>query len=142
MKRSCILLLTLLMAGSMLMSCILTGEQSRRALIRGKWQPVMSKREIYDFNGGHEIKIDSTFSNNDLMQFNADGSIVDGGQRYSSYRLEPDNKTLRLFGDNDDGKRFEIDKLDTKTLVLAIRIAESHAGNNIRMEWTISFVRK
>lgn len=117
-------------------------QKTHKEMIVGKWQPVQSTREAYDLNGNRDVKTDSKFSSNDIMQFNADGSINDGGQRYYSYSLEPDNKTLYLFDEAGYEKRFEISQLNKTTMKIIMQVAESHRGHTSRGIWTLVFKRK
>lgn len=117
-------------------------QKIHKEMIVGKWQPVQSTREAYDFNGNRDVKTDSKFSSNDIMKFNADGSINDGGQRYYSYSLEADNNVLYLFDEAGYEKRFEINQLDKTTMKIIMQVAESHRGHTSRGIWTLIFKRK
>lgn len=132
----------------LLIFCLMTisskgfSQKIHKEMIVGKWQPVLSTREIYDFNGNRDVKTDSHFSSNDIMQFNADGSIKDGGQRYYSYLLEADSKILHLFDEAGYEKRFEINQLDKTTMKITLQVAENHRGHTSRGIWTVAFKRK
>lgn len=132
----------------LLFFCLMTisssvfSQQAYKKMIVGKWQPILSTREIYDFNGNRDVKTDSQFSNNDIIQFNADGSINDGGQRYYSYSLEEDSKILYLFDEAGYEKRFEINQLDKTTMKITLQVTESHRGHTSRGIWTVVFKRK
>ncbi|ASK29331.1 hypothetical protein CEY12_04105 [Chryseobacterium sp. T16E-39] len=117
-------------------------QQIQKEMIVGKWQPYLSTLEAYDFTGKKEVKTDSKFSANDIMQFNADGSINDGGQRYYSYSIEPDTKTLYLFDELHYEKKFEISQLDKTTMKLIMRVAETHNERTSRGIWTLILKRK
>ncbi|MBK1896711.1 lipocalin-like domain-containing protein [Chryseobacterium paridis] len=117
-------------------------QKSHKEMIVGKWQPVSSTREAYDFNGNRDVKTDSKFSSNDIMQFNTDGSIIDGGQWYFSYSLDTDQKTLLLFDEAGYEKKFEVEQLDKTTMKLVMRVAETHRDRTTRGIWTLVFKRK
>jgi hypothetical protein len=116
-------------------------QQIHKEMIVGKWQPVLSKVETFNLKGKYE-KSNSKFSNNDIMQFNADGSVIDGGQLYFSYSLEPDNNTLLLFEQGGHEKKFEIVELTKTTMKIIMQVSEIHRGLTNRGVWTLTFTRQ
>jgi hypothetical protein len=112
-----------------------------QSFFAGKWQPVLSKVETFNLKGKYE-KSNFKFSNNDIMQFNADGSVTDGGQLYFSYSLEPNNNTLLLFEQGGHEKKFEIVELTKTTMKIIMQVSEIHRGLTSRGVWTLEFKRK
>ncbi|WP_347217635.1 hypothetical protein [Chryseobacterium sp.] len=112
-------------------------------MIIGKWQPVLSVSEGVEANGKRTVKNNSKFSSNDIMQFNADGSIIDGGQLYFSYSLDPNNdKALSLFDGGNYERKFEIAQLDKATMKIVIRETDQYKGEPFYIIWTMVFKRK
>ncbi|TLX26868.1 hypothetical protein FE904_04230 [Chryseobacterium indologenes] len=118
-----------------------SSQQSYKKMIVGKWQPVSSTAEGVEANGKRTVN-HSTLSRNDVMQFNADGSIIDSGQIYFSYSIHPDDKTLSLFGNTNDERKFEIVQLDKTTMKIVSRDNDQYRGEPFRITWTIVFKRK
>lgn len=110
-------------------------------MIVGKWHPVSSTAEGVEANGKRTVN-HSTLSRNDVMQFNADDSIIDSGQIYFSYSIDPDDKTLSLFGNTNDERKFEIVQLDKTTMKIVSRDNDHYRGEPFRITWTIVFKRK
>lgn len=117
-------------------------QQSYKKMIVGKWQPVLSTTEGIEDNGNRTTQTDSKFSSNDMMQFNADGSILDGGQLYFSYSLDPDHKTLSLFDGGNYERKFEIVQLDKTTMKIVMQETDKYRGKPFCISWTIIFKRK
>ncbi|REC45425.1 hypothetical protein [Chryseobacterium pennipullorum] len=117
-------------------------QQSYRKMIVGKWQPILSTSEGIEANGKRTIK-NYRLSKNDLMQFNADGSITDSAQLYFSYSLDPDHDTsLSLFEGGNDERKFEIVQLDKTTMKIVMKETDPYKGEPFHITWTIVFKRK
>ena len=118
-------------------------QQSYQKMIVGKWQPVLSKAEGIEANGKRTVQNNSRYSSKDIMQFNADGSIIDGGQLYFSYALDPnDEKILSLFESGSSERKFEIEQLDKTTMKIVMRETDKYRGEPFLVIWTIVFKRK
>ncbi|SMO46829.1 hypothetical protein SAMN06265171_1011027 [Chryseobacterium rhizoplanae] len=117
-------------------------QQSYQKMIVGKWQPVLSITEGIEANGKRTGKTHSKFSSKDIMQFNADGSIIDGGQLYFSYSLDPDHKTLSLFDGSNSEKKFEIIQLDKTAMKIVMKDVDKYKGELFPITWTIAFKRR
>ena len=116
-------------------------QQSHRKMIVGKWQPIQSISEGIEENGKRTIQ-NHKLSSKDVMQFNADGSIMDSGQLYFSYSLDPDDKTLSLFDGGNYEKKFEIVQLDKTTMKIVMKGTDNYRGKPFRIIGTIVFKRK
>ncbi|MGE8527120.1 hypothetical protein [Chryseobacterium rhizosphaerae] len=116
-------------------------QQSYKKMIVGKWQPVLSTSEGIEANGNRTVK-NYRLSNKDLIQFNADGSIIDSGQLYFSYALDPDEKVLSLFDGGNYERKFDIDQLDKTTMKIVMRETDKYNGEPFQIIWTIVFKRK
>ncbi|MDR3025422.1 hypothetical protein [Chryseobacterium sp.] len=116
-------------------------QQSYQKMIVGKWQPVLSESEGIDANGNRTVK-NYKLNSKDLMQFNADGSIIDSGQLYFSYELHPEDKILSLFDGGNYERKFEIAQLDKTTMKIVMKETDKHKGEPFHIIWTIVFKRR
>ncbi|CAD0218630.1 hypothetical protein KYG33_03890 [Chryseobacterium sp. D764] len=117
-------------------------QQSYQKMIVGKWHPVLSYAEGIETNGKRTVINNSKFSSKDIMQFNADGSIMDSGQLYFSYSFGPDYKTLSLFDGSNSERKFEIIQLDKTTMKIVMKETDKYKGEPFYITWTIVFKRK
>ncbi|MCW3465748.1 lipocalin family protein [Chitinophaga nivalis] len=100
-----------------LMAVISACSQPAASIVH-KWQPVKFTYTIYADNAQKEEKTDTHFTPVDVMDFKADGTIDDGGQRYEAYRLSPDNKNITLVETNGATREFQIKTLTNQQLIL------------------------
>lgn len=117
-------------------------QQSYQKMIVGKWQPILSTSEAVESNGKRTVQ-NYRLSSNDLMQFNADGSIDDSAQLYFSYSLDPnDDKILSLFEGGNYERKFEITQLNKTTMKIVMRETDKYKREPFHITWTIVFKRK
>lgn len=116
-------------------------QQSYQKMIVGKWQPILSSTEGIEANGKRTVK-NYQLNRSDLMQFNADGSIIDSGQLYFSYELHSEDKILSLFDGGNYERKFEITQLDKTTMKIVMKETDKYKGEPFQITWTIVFKRK
>lgn len=140
--RSFNLILFLFIFGLTALSFNIPYQQSYQKMIVGKWQPILSTSEGIEASGKRTVK-NYNLSKNDLMEFNADGSITDSAQLYFSYSLDPDNvKALSLFEGGNYERKFEIVQLDKTTMKIVMKETDKYRGEPFQIIWTIVFKRK
>ncbi|MCJ7936236.1 MAG: hypothetical protein MUW56_22040 [Chryseobacterium sp.] len=143
MMKSCNLILLLCTFCWATLSFNVPFQQSYKKMIVGKWQPVLSTADGIEADGKRTVQSNSKYSSNDIMQFNADGSIIDGGQLYFSYSLDPDDdKILSLFEGGHYERKFEIAQLDKTTMKIVMKETDKYRGEPFHVIWTIIFKRK
>lgn len=124
------------------MSFNISFQQSNKKMIVGKWQPFLSSAEGIEANGKRTVQTHSKYSSKDIMQFNSDGSIIDGGQLYFSYSLDSDDKTLSLFDGGNYERKFEIVQLDKTNMKIVMKDTDQYKKEPFLITLTVIFKRK
>ncbi|MBO9731282.1 MAG: hypothetical protein J7623_21770 [Chitinophaga sp.] len=109
--------------------------------ITGKWQPFKSIISAIENNEKSFEKIDTSFSEVDLMVFKENGTLVDGGQRYNSYILDRDTRELTLQEPGGDAITFRIKVLSPQQLVIVREDEEVYNNKHRLMKLEIHFKR-